>query len=151
MAVKNSVLFPLVATCLAGCGALADLTTASIDHQSPARDPKAIELMDRVIAAHNFQKLENAETYSFHAKDKWKGFMTLMNPIPKDNQWMEMRLRTKSFDGQVQYLETKDNDVIHGVQSFRYYKKSEAKGTTFKENKKMVFAITAIQYLSSSR
>ncbi|MEO1050146.1 MAG: hypothetical protein AAFX87_05960 [Bacteroidota bacterium] len=126
---------------------LADLRTSSIDPQSLPREPRAVELLEKVIVAHNLQKLKEAETYSFQTRDNWKGLMTLINPMLKDNEWVEVRFRPMSFDGQMQYLETKNKDVIYGIQSFNYYQKDGASEAEFKKKEKMVFAIAAMQYL----
>ncbi|MEM8889594.1 MAG: SRPBCC family protein [Bacteroidota bacterium] len=134
----------LIVSLLNSCK-LADLRTSEIKEGSPVREDRAVQLLDEVIANSHLQKLANAEAYSFQATDDWKGMMTLMNPLPKDNEPMEFRYRPNTFDGQFHYTEAK-NKTIHGVQSFNYYKLEDEGTMSFEKNKKITFTIPAIQY-----
>ncbi|MEM8507258.1 MAG: SRPBCC family protein [Bacteroidota bacterium] len=124
---------------------IADLRTLQVNASTPNREVRAIRLLDEVIANGNLDKLANAETYSFDATDDWKGIMTLINPLPKDNAPMEFRYRPNSFDGQFYYTGT-NKKTVHGVQSFNYYNLMEDKDIKVKKKKKMTFTIPAIQY-----
>ena len=124
---------------------IADLRTSKIAENTIEREERAIRLLDEVIANANLDKLASAKTYSFNATDDWKGIMTLANPLPKDNKPMEFRYRPNSFDGQFNYTATK-NKVIHGVQSFNYYKIDDNGTVKHKKKKKITFTVPAIQY-----
>ncbi|MBV6646131.1 MAG: hypothetical protein KI790_11820 [Cyclobacteriaceae bacterium] len=131
---------------LAGCK-LADLRTDAINGQSPNRDEKAVDLLKKTIAAQNLEMLKKAESYTMESRDNWRGMMAMMNPFPKDDKRLEFRFRPMSFDGQMQYLETKKKDNIYGIQSLNYYKIEDGEEAVFKDSKKMEFAIAAVQYL----
>ena len=127
-----------------GCK-IADLRTAAIDTNTLNREEKAVQLLEKVIAINDLQKLADAETYSLEAMDNWKGLLAVMNPLPKDNTVMALRFRPNSFDGQLEYLDG-DNKTVHGVQSFRYYKIKDDGTLKLRNKKSIVFALPAIQY-----
>ena len=142
IAALTLLLMGLVSSCK-----LANLSTEAINTESVNREEKAIQLLEKTIKAHNFQALANAETYSYKVKDNWKGPMVLMNPFPKDNEWMEMRFRPATFDAQMQYLDTRNKDKVYGLQSLQYYLMDGDEEVEFKKKPKMEFSIAAVQYL----
>ncbi len=127
-----------------GCK-IADLRTPAIAANTSDREPKALRLLEKVIANNQLQKLADAKTYSLEAKDNWKGLSALVNPLPKDNSLMQLRFRPNSFDGQFEYLEGK-NGTVHGVQSFQYYKIKNDRHVRLRKKKSIVFSLPAIQY-----
>ncbi len=127
-----------------GCK-IADLRTSKIDTTLPNREERAIILLDNVISKYRLDKLAQAEVYSLEARDNWRGLYAIVNPFPKDNEWMEMRFRPESFDGQFSYLKTK-NDNVYGVQSFNYYCINDHGEVKFKKKKSITFTLPAIQY-----
>ncbi|MEM9362977.1 MAG: hypothetical protein AAGA43_10090 [Bacteroidota bacterium] len=124
---------------------LADLSTSELNSTLHNREDKAIQLLEAVIETYQLNKLEAAETYSFTAFDNWKGLYALINPFPKDNEPMEMRFRPSSFDGQFNYIDTR-NKTIYGVQSFKHYRINKQGGLSFKKDKSITFALPAVQY-----
>lgn len=138
------ILVFLILLALQSCK-IADLRTSELNLDSPHREDRAIQLLNNVIGTYQLNKLEKAQTYAFKAKDNWKGLYALVNPFPKDNELMEMRFRPSSFDGQFNYINTR-NKSIYGVQSFAYYKVNKKGKTRFKKKKSTSFALPAIQY-----
>lgn len=136
--------FSFVLISLASCK-IADLRTKDIS-SSTLREPKAIELIEKVITNQGLDLLKNSETYSYSARDHWKGIFSLGNPFPKNNEVMVLKFRPNSFDGQFQYP-TSTNKTIYGLQSMNYYEIEEDKTVKFTSNKKIQFALPAIQYL----
>lgn len=141
-----SIVFLLYIALLSSCK-LADLRTDAIKSQSPNREDKAVDLLKKTIAAQNLEILKKAESYTMESRDNWRGLMTMINPFPKDNKRLAFRFRPMSFDGQMQYLETKKKDNIYGIQSLNYYKIEDGEEAVFKDSKKMEFAIAAVQYM----
>ncbi|MEL6919175.1 MAG: hypothetical protein AAFO99_15775, partial [Bacteroidota bacterium] len=121
---------------------IADLRTAKISSTSLLREEKAIMLLTRAIDIQSYEKLAAADTYTIIARDDWKGLFAIANPLPKDNELMEMRFRPNSFDGQFNYY---GNGTVYGVQSFQFYKIKQ-KDTVYKKKKSVVFTLPAIQY-----
>lgn len=124
---------------------IADLRTPEINTNSPNREEKAVQLLERVITNYNLDKLAEAESYSLKATDNWRGLYAIVNPFPKDNALMELRYRPNSFDGQFNYLES-NNKNVYGVQSFNHYKIDEKGVIKFKKKESVVFTLPAIQY-----
>ena len=143
---KNGLILLVGIFFLTGCK-LADLRTDAIDIQSPNKEQKAIDLLEKTIAAQNLEPLKEADSYTVESRDNWKGMMAMMNPFPKDDKRLEFRFRPMSFDGQMQYLETRKKVNIYGIQSLNYYKIENGEEAVFKDSKKMEFAIAAVQYL----
>lgn len=148
---KKKILLGITSVCILlalfavqGCK-IADLRTGAIDAMSANKEQKAIDLLDKVIETQGLTALAQAETYSFKATDNWKGLLALMNPLPEDNELMVLRYRPMSFDGQFNYLETKDK-TIYGTQSFKSYEIEENGELSFKNKEKITFSIAAIQY-----
>lgn len=127
-----------------GCK-IADLRTSEIDTIAPNREERAITLLNNVISKYNLDILAKAENYTLKATDNWRGLYATINPFPKDNEWMDMRFRPGSFDGQFNYLKT-NNSTIYGVQSFRYYRINKDGDAKFKKKKSVTFTLPAIQY-----
>ncbi len=125
---------------------IADLRTSAIDLQAPDREKRAMALLERAINSQGFDVLAQAETYSFEATDNWRGLMAVFNPFPKDNEVMEMRFRTQTFDSQFNYKNAKVSKM-YGVQSFRYYEIEEDGTPKFRNKKSLRFTLPAIQYL----
>ena len=124
---------------------IADLRTSELDERLPHREERAVQLLDQVIAKYNLHKLAAADTYSVKAVDNWRGLYAIVNPFPKDNELMELRFRPGSFDGQFNYLETRNNK-IYGVQSFQYYRIDDSGQVKFKKKKSITFTLPALQY-----
>lgn len=124
---------------------IADLRTSNIDTTKPNREQKALTILDKVIEKHGLKALAKAETYSLQATDNWKGIMAMMNPLPKDNELMELRYRPLSFDGQFNYLNS-NNKTTYGIQSLKSYKIDENGNVKFNNKEKITFTLAAIQY-----
>ncbi|MEL6560831.1 MAG: hypothetical protein AAFQ94_21735, partial [Bacteroidota bacterium] len=136
----NIVILLLVQSCK-----LADLRTSQINDSQPNQEQKAIDLLDQVISNQGLKILAQSETYSVTAVDNWKGLMTLMNPLPKDNKPMVLRYRPMSFDGQFNYVASK-HKTIYGTQSLQSYEMDEFGKVTFRNKEKITFSLAAIQY-----
>lgn len=128
---------------------LADLSNGVVNKQSTDREAKAVTLLQAAINIQNYSVLEQKEFYTIKVRDKYKGFMSVANAFPHNGRLMEMRYRANSFDGQFHYLNTDDQDVIHGLQSFRYYQQDARTGSldTIKSEKGIAFNIQIVQYL----
>ncbi|MDY8138539.1 DUF6503 family protein [Aquimarina sp. 2201CG5-10] len=138
------VILVLIIT-LSGCK-MADLRTSAVTNSTPNREPKAIALINKVIANQNLDVLSNSKTYSYKAIHNWKGIMALFNPFPKDNKLMEMKFRPNSFDAQFRYIKGRDS-IKRGVQSFKYYTIDYDGNLQFKNKPSMTFTLPAVQYL----
>ncbi|MBW1294860.1 hypothetical protein [Aquimarina litoralis] len=125
---------------------IADLRTTNISDASVPREPKAIELINTVIENQGLDVLESSETYSYKAIDHWKGIFSWGNPFPENKELMVLKFRPNSFDGQFHYPQKK-NYKTYGLQSMNYYEINHEGTVNFKNNKKIQFALPAIQYL----
>lgn len=141
---KKLLLICLTASLFQSCK-IADLRTSEINPNSPNREEKAIQLLERVVSNYNLDQLAQADNYTIKAADNWRGLYAILNPFPKDNRLMELRFRPNSFDGQFNYLDSNDQNV-YGVQSFRHYKIDEEGDVKFRKKKSIVFTLPAIQY-----
>ncbi|WP_422858450.1 hypothetical protein ACOKFD_13830 [Flagellimonas sp. S174] len=142
---RFSLLFTLIIVLIVQSCKIADLQTSELNPDLPHREDKAIQLLDGVIKKYRLDILETSKNYSFKAKDDWKGLYAIANPFPKDNELMQIRFRPFSFDGQFNYLETR-NKTIYGVQSFKHYRINEEGKVSFRRKKSISFTLPAIQY-----
>ncbi|MET1257708.1 hypothetical protein ABV409_00110 [Flagellimonas sp. DF-77] len=141
---KNVFLALLIVGCLSACK-LADLRTPDLADLERDRDPKALAILNEALTQPYYEQLAASTVYTVWAKDNWRSYLAWSNPLPKDNKAMELRYRTRSFDGQLRYTESRRNRT-YGVQSHKAYRFENEGAARFKNRPKLVFGLTAIQY-----
>lgn len=87
------------------------------------------QLLLETNKAMGYDQLAATEVYETTAHFNWRGALLLMpmNSLPgNNNKDIHFRFATNTFDGQVEYLEGRKEDRIHGLQSWEgYYAKNK--------------------------
>lgn len=129
---------------------IADLRPALIKNEgsTEVNKMKGEEILKEAWKKQGFDKLTQHETYSFHAKDTWKGMMGRMGkPWPEAKSTLFFKFEIGTFDSQVMYLDGVKQNTYAGLQSWNYYEFEEGeKPVKLKMNKRARFGLSAYQY-----
>ncbi|MDC8005246.1 hypothetical protein POV27_14385 [Aureisphaera galaxeae] len=112
---------------------------------------KGIRLLTEANQAMGYDKLASTEVYEATAHFKWKGALLLMpmNALPgNNNKDVQFRFATNSFDGQVEYLEGRKENKIHGLQSWQgYYAENAEEEIEECNSKRYSWGLSTYHYL----
>lgn len=129
---------------------IADLRTKGIKKNTQTKQQMeyAQQLLQQAMTYHGVDKMLQYKTYEAVCVDHWKGPLGKMGKLWKWNKdKMVLRFHVGDFDSQVEVLEGKHKGKIAGVQSWEYYEKKEGKySRDVKEEKRVVFGLTAYHY-----
>lgn len=151
--IKLAGIFIISSIFLQSC--MADLRTKTIKKEgiTQVNTNKGKELLEKAWKNQGYDKLANHNTYSFHGNDTWKGMLGKMGKIwPDMKAEMDFKFQLRTFNGQVTFIDGKQNGDIAGLQNWNYYEISQ-NDTVFidkdkKESKRKVFGIAAFQYFT---
>ncbi|MBX2828904.1 MAG: hypothetical protein KTR22_12130 [Flavobacteriaceae bacterium] len=112
---------------------------------------KGIQLLKEANTAMGYSNLASTQVYEATAHFKWKGALLLMpmNSLPGNNKKdIQFRFATNSFDGQVEYLEGRKENKIHGLQSWQgYYTKNADETVKECNSKRYSWGLATYHYL----
>ena len=149
---QNSFVLVLLAISLfSGCK-MVDLQTREVKRQGLA--PESIqergqELLRAAWEAQGMAHLHEHKTYSVTAQDEWKGLLGKMGkPWPEARSAMRFKYEIGSFDSQVEFLDGKEEGLIAGLQSWKYYEIEPGQEPEFKDelNERISFGLSAFHY-----
>lgn len=129
---------------------MADLRPALVKTEgiTNANEEKGKKILETAWLAQGFNKLNQFESYSFHAEDTWKGMMGRMGkPWPEAKSNLAFKFEIGTFNSQVKYLDGKKANTSAGLQSWNYYEFEEGQSPEkLKMNKRARFGLSAYQY-----
>lgn len=112
---------------------------------------KGVTLLTRSYEAMGYDKLALTKTYEAKAKFQWRKALLLMpmNSLPGNNEnEIQFRFATNTFDGQVEYLEGRKEKKIFGLQSWQgYYAKNESNTPVECNSKRYSWGLSTYHYL----
>ena len=144
------ILFSIIAVLLSGCK-MVDLQTRDIKREGldPASIQRGHELLQVALEKQGMDRLHEHKTYTVLAEDQWKGMLGKMGkPWPDAKSSMRFMYAVGSFDSQVEFLNGKEEGLIAGLQSWKYYEKQPGEQIEFKEktNERIEFGLSAFHY-----
>lgn len=109
---------------------------------------KGKNIMQVAWRSQGLDLMENHDVYNVLLNDHWPGLTGKIGKIwPDQDVDLDLKCAVSTFDSQVRFLSGKRKGDKVGIQSWKYYE-FEGDSAVFakKNNKKMVFALTATHY-----
>lgn len=144
---KTTVYSILIALLLSSCLSSVSTKTSRKGYMASAMEARL--LIDQAWKAQGFDNLSKYKTYEVVATDKWKGLAGKMGKVwPNAESKLNLKYDIGSFDGQVTFLDGKNEGLTAGLQSWVYYEKEKGSKANFlkKPNEKFTFGLSAYQY-----
>ncbi len=123
--ITNKLYILIIVVVLTSCKAVDIRTDYLLSRSNGSTEAQGRELLAKAVDVMGYDKLEKTRSYEVTAQFNWKGAWLLlpMNALPgNNNNDIQFRFATNTFDGQVEFLEGRKDDKIFGIQSWQGYK-----------------------------
>jgi len=150
---KISIIALLFFILFSSCSVRDLRTTHAKENRSESEIIKGKRLLEETYLAMGYDNLKDVKTYTAKSRFNWKMPWTLMpmNALPGNKgKELEFKFATRTFDGQVDYLEGRKAGNTYGLQSWQSY--DMKKGKTLKESKdkRRKWGIATYHYLAEA-
>lgn len=112
-------------------------------------DQMAMKALKQMAQAHQVEKWDDIETYTFHLVDEYIGTMgKFSSPYPKGKAVLELSYIPQTYTGRGVFQEGKWKEKVWGIQSWETYSNAEMETGIFhkKPDKQIQFSIPTYQY-----
>jgi len=126
---------------------LADIRTTEM--AGTTDDARAMKVLHQMAKAHQVNRWDDIETYTFHVSDEYQGLIgTFGSPFPKGKAVLELSFIPQTYTGRGIFQDGKWKDKVWGIQAWETYSNEEMEKGIFHEkpDKQIQFSIPTYQY-----
>lgn len=133
---------------ISGCVNIFKLADLRPKVETASSNPeKAQQLLAEMGIAHGIATWDSIETYNVIFEDEFHGFLGKQaHPFKEQKMQFSLSYIPKTFNGQLEILNGKQQGDLWGIQSWETYRKDEDGTLSPKKNKDMQFWIPTYQY-----